>query len=197
MRKIGLIIVALSFVAAPLYSQVGFSLGVKGGINLSTINGDSPEDIYDTRTGFNAGAFVNLKIQRFGIQPEIMFSSQGSKLNINSTDLTDKFNYVNVPILIKFYPVEFLSLQAGPQFGFLLSADREGDPNFGDIESIYKDSDVSLALGVGIELPFGLNLEGRYNVGLSNISDNPDTYELLKNQVFQISIGFRFLDLPN
>ena len=194
MRKLILVSALFLGLATISHAQVGFSAGVKGGLNFSQIEGDNVNDIYETRTGYNAGAFVNIKIQRLGIQPEVMFSSQGSKLDLNQSTI-HKFNYINIPVLVKFYPVDFLSLQAGPQFGFMSSAKQIIDNATEDITTIYKDSDISLALGIGLELPFGLNVEGRYNVGVSDINDDPNTADLLKNQVYQVSVGFRFLDL--
>ncbi|RZJ55928.1 MAG: PorT family protein, partial [Flavobacterium sp.] len=36
-------------------------------------------------------------------------------------------SYLNVPIMAKYYVIEKLSLEAGPQIGFLLSAKNQVD----------------------------------------------------------------------
>ena len=194
MKNIITSLLLIAAISTASYGQAGCSAGIKGGLNFASIDHESASEIYDTRTGYNVGAFVNIKIQRIGIQPELMFSSQGSTLDLSSETI-HKFNYLNIPVVLKFYPVDFLSLQAGPQFGFLTSAKEVVDNISQDIKTIYKDSDLSLILGIGLELPFGLNIDGRYNVGISDINDDPNTTALLKNQVYQISVGFRFLDL--
>jgi hypothetical protein len=63
-----------------------------------------------------------------------------------------------------------------------------------DITNQLKGSDVSVAMGLGWDLPFGLSVDGRYNLGVSkanNTSSIPD----IKNQVFQLSIGYKIFKL--
>ena len=52
----------------------------------------------------------------------------------------------------------------------------------------------SSVLGVGWDLPFGLTLDARYNLGLSKINAGTNNVET-KNQVFQISAGFKIIKL--
>jgi hypothetical protein len=61
-----------------------------------------------------------------------------------------------------------------------------------DIKNDLKKTDLSLALGVGWDLPIGLSIDGRYNWGLSDINSGADASSI-KNQVWQISIGFKLL----
>ena len=192
MKRVSFVFV-LSLITNVLFAQSGLSAGLKGGVNFSTITGENADQIYSNRTGFHVGAFANMRLQRFGLQPEVIFSSQGAEVPL--TNSVEKFSYVNVPIMLKFYLTDFLNLQAGPQFGLMTSAVAENNGGNINVESLYKESDWSLGLGVGLELPFGLNLEGRYNVGVTDINDSPDTTTALNNQVYQVSIGFRFFDL--
>jgi hypothetical protein len=49
------------------------SFGVKGGVNLATINGDI--DSPDSRTSFHAGVFAEFSVaQIFSIQVEALYS---------------------------------------------------------------------------------------------------------------------------
>lgn len=181
------------------YSQAQFAIGIKGGPNFSKLDvNSSVGDTYKSRTGFHGGAFALIKLTKIGIQPEVLFSRQGSKFVVNSQNLESNFDYINIPIILKLYTVAGINLQVGPQFGFLSKAEVEqvvgGIKTTMDARSLYKSSDVSLALGVGWDLPFGLTLDARYNLGLSKINaglNNEDT----KNQVFQISAGFKIIKL--
>ncbi len=87
-------------------------------------------------------------------------------------------------MLIKLYTIAGINLQAGPQFGFLSRAEID-DQN---VKDSFKKSDISLALGAGWDLPFGLTVDARYNLGLSKIDDTA-TADKIKNQVWQISVG--------
>jgi hypothetical protein len=129
---------------------------------------------------------VFLSFTKIGIQPELLFSQQGTKVKLDGSDFESNFSYINIPIVLKLYTVGGLNLQAGPQFGFLSSADWHGE----DVKDFLKGSDFSLALGVGWDLPFGLTIDARYNLGLSDINDSP-AYDEIKNKVWQVSLGYR------
>lgn len=194
------IIIALAFIAASAgaYAQAQFAVGIKGGPNFANLNVSDPGATYKARTGWHAGGFVLMKFSKIGIQPEILFSQQGSKIKVQGNDLNANYSYINIPIMVKLYTVAGINLQAGPQFGFLTKAESDYNPVTGepinstqDFKNAYKKSDVSLAMGVGWDLPFGLTIDGRYNLGLSDVSDQA-AYET-KNQVWQISVGYKLI----
>jgi hypothetical protein len=202
------ILITLFFAGASLYSfsQTEFALGIKAGPNFAKIDTDaSAGEIYDNRTGWHAGAFILIKGEKFGFQPEVIFSQQGSKFryDTSSPSLNQNFSYVNIPLIFKLYTIAGINLQVGPQIGILTSAEREdftsgrsGPITERDIKNDLKKTDVSLALGVGWDLPLGITLDGRYNWGLT---DNDDQYQTnsgasvgqVKNQVWQISVGYK------
>ena len=195
MKKI-IIVLALVAGSVGAYAQAQFAVGIKGGPNFANLNVSDPAATYKARTGWHAGGFVLMKFSKIGIQPEILFSQQGSKIKVSGSDLNANYSYLNIPVIVKLYTVAGINLQAGPQFGFLTKAESDYNPITGqsynstqDVKSAYKKSDVSLALGVGWDLPFGLTLDGRYNLGLSDMSDEAK-YET-KNQVWQISVGYK------
>ncbi|MEO1050706.1 MAG: porin family protein [Bacteroidota bacterium] len=192
MKKLMLIALFSAFIVFESNAQAGFRVGVKGGLNFADFNTDLNTS---SRTGYHAGAFATIKIAKIAIQPELIFSSQGSQLEIGNLDAT--FNYVNIPVMLKFYLIAGLNLQAGPQFGFLTSARQDLDLGNGvreDVSEFYKSSDVSIGLGAGWDLPFGLTVDARYNLGVSEISDS-EAVEAAKNQVFQVSLGYRIINL--
>lgn len=188
MKKIRILLLALFVVgaSASAFSQAQFSLGVKGGLNFANLDVSSLSGTYNNRTGYHLGAFGLFKFSKIGIQPEIIFSEQGSEVKDPQLgSFESNFSYVNIPIILKLYTVAGINLQAGPQFGFLTSA-KLGDES---IKDEIKGSDVSLGLGVGWDLPFGLTIDGRYNLGLSDVSD--DSASEIKNQVWQVSVGYK------
>ncbi len=215
MKRIGLLL-AFVLTAALANAQVRFDIGLKGGLNFAKLDGHSTvTQDYGSRTGFHVGAYATLKITKFAIQPEIIFSRQGQSFAYNAQqNFNSNFDYINIPIIIKFYLAGGLNLQAGPQFGFLASA--KGDVIKGtqqsstvstgqDIKNFVKASDLSLGLGFGWDLPLGINITGRYNMGLSDINKNTGqpagtTVTSLgtvqaRNQVIQISVGYRLFKI--
>jgi len=198
MKKINLIILiaGLLLASSGAFAQGEFAIGIKGGLNFANINTSSAQATYDSRTGYNAGAFLLLKFGKIGIQPEVLFSSQGSKVHYNFSNSVDQnFSYVNIPVIVKLYTVAGINLQIGPQFGFLTNDPVVKDPNTNqDISNAYKKSDVSAALGVGWDLPFGLTIDGRYNLGLTKIN-NAAAVSDTKNQVWQVSLGYKIFKI--
>ena len=187
--------------AQQAFAQAQFAIGIKAGPNFSTIDTKaSPGTNYKNRAGFHGGAFVLIKAANFGIQPEIMFSQQGSKVVINSKDFESNFTYLNIPIILKLYTVAGINIQAGPQFGFITKAERPLRDNFNnysvqDVKDKMKSSEFSLGMGLGWDLPFGLTVDARYNLGLTNVYDDAQQSGEAKNQVFQVSLGYKLIRL--
>lgn len=180
------------------FGQAQFALGIKGGPNFASIDTRaSAGENYRNRTGFHGGAFALIKLTKIGIQPEFIYSKQGTKFQLNTQDYEANYDYFNIPIVFKLYTIAGLNLQLGPQFGFLSGVEGQavtvenGQTNVIDVaEEYYKSSDLSMVLGAGWDLPFGLTLDARYNLGLSRIQDNPQL-EATKNQVWQVSLGYK------
>lgn len=198
MKKISLVILFM-VIGAATFAQVQVAVGIKGGPNFANINTESSVgENYKSRTGFHAGAFTLFKFTKVGIQPELLFSQQGSTVQFNSQDLERNYSYINIPIMLKLYTVAGINLQAGPQFGFVSKAEVETLVNnvkvTSDVKDELKGSDLSLALGAGWDLPFGLTIDARYNLGLSKINDGSNSPDA-KNQVFQVSVGFKIIKL--
>lgn len=200
----------LFFIAATIMLSVTATqaqevrLGAKGGVNFANLGGDI--DDADSRTGFHIGALVEIPVtERFSVQPEVLYSAQGAKYEESGTELgvdylfrTDlKLDYIQVPVMAKFYVAEGFAIEAGPQIGFLASSKAESESTIGgvtvkdegDIEDI-SSIDFGLGAGVSYRLPMGVFFGARYNHGLSNINDSGD--DKVNNSVFQLSAGYSF-----
>lgn len=173
-------------------------IGIKGGFNFSTFTGYNDSGITDfsRRISFHAGIMLESKLSNIvSLQPEVLFSSQGSDEEFDGVDYENRLNYVNLPILFKFYVSNQFSLDVGPQLGVLISAKQSNtSTRDNDIKTYFKDTDISLATGISYKFVSGFNLSARYNFGLKDIF-NTDLYQYgdkLKNGVFQLSIGYYF-----
>lgn len=188
--KLSVLVMIMMIASVGAFAQAQLAIGVKGGLNFAKL--DMEDASTKNRTGFHGGAFALIKLTKIGIQPEIIFSQQGSKLKIDGEDVKSNFSYVNIPVMLKLYLIAGLNLQAGPQFGFLTNAKIDGE----DVKDFYKKSDVSVGLGAGWDLPFGLTVDARYNLGVSKIEDDA-ALAATKNQVFQVSLGYKLIKLGN
>jgi hypothetical protein len=197
---LSILMTCLSFAA---FSQAQVALGLKGGLNFSKIDPAAGTANIDNATGFNAGIFALVKVAMIGIQPEVLFSKQGSEFTFDSENYEANFDYINVPILLKFYLPLGLNIQAGPQFGFLTVADLKNTATSttspDDVKNLFNDkSDMAVAIGAGWDLPFGLTVDARYNIGLSDMTFTPDgasSSMSFKNKVIQLSVGYKLIKL--
>ncbi|MBC5841109.1 PorT family protein [Flavobacterium sp. F-380] len=182
MKKILLVAVlaVLGFVSG---NAQEIKFGAKAGLNFASVRGEN-SDVYDTVTAFNLGAVAEIPLsEKISFQPEILFSGQGYSFGNDIAAL----NYLNVPLMGKYYVTKGLSLEAGPQVGFLLSAKTDN----ADVKNLFKKIDFGVNAGLGYKLENGLNFSARYNLGLSNISSVANTTN--KNAVVQLSVGYFFL----
>ena len=158
--------------------------GAKGGLNFASISGDNTKGI-DAVTSFNFGVLSEIPISdKFSFQPELMYSGQGYSFNDNTIALS----YLNIPLMGKYYLTKGLSIEAGPQIGFLLSAKNEKT----DVKDSFNTFDFGVNFGLGYKLDNGLNFGVRYNLGLTDINNLDNSSSKNKNGVFQISVGYFF-----
>jgi hypothetical protein len=183
-----LLAAATLFITAELKSQV--SVGAKGGMNISQLSGLSiPEVETKAYFGFHVGGFVNIALGKLSLQPELLYSTQGAKLEDATSTSNLKLNYFNIPIMLRYTAKGGFFLETGPQFGFNSSAKLD--------ETNYKDSmqNADFAWGIGLGLQGKkLGIGARYNVGISKVSD-VSTVEIsdinYQNGVLQVSLYFK------
>jgi len=178
-------------------SSMSPSFGVKGGVNFATVSGDD-FDSPDSRTSFHVGVFGEFPIAEiFSIQVEALYSGQGFESDIDggvfggNGKVEYQLDYINVPVLAKFYIVEGLSLEAGPQFSFKVNEEIDTDANNdpGDFDLNEAESfEFGVSGGLSFQTSMGLFATARYNQGITDIIKDRD----VKNSVFQLGIGFKF-----
>ena len=184
-----------------------FKYGVKAGLNLSNLS-VSPELDYprpNSRPGIHLGGFAQFDLGKsFSVQPELTFSTQGA----NDEDKDDwqrvKTSYVNLAGAFKYTLQNKIYFSLGPQLGILAGGEFEkedkedGERKYHSAGHVLSGTDFSLGLGVGYTLDSGIDLSLRYNLGLSNINDNPadlafyKPFQTIKSRVLQISVGYIF-----
>lgn len=158
--------------------------GAKVGVNFSSINGDNTAEI-ESVTAFNFGLTSEIPIsEKFSFQPELMYSGKGFSIG----DEVVSLNYLDIPVMGKYYLSKGFSLEAGPKIGFLLSAKQESL----DVKDSYNTVEFGMNLGVGYKLENGLNFSARYNFGLSDINNKDGFTDKNKIDVVQFTIGYSF-----
>ena len=184
-----------------------FGLQPKVGVNLGTVSADDTKFKFGLVAGFEGQYQVN---NWFGLSLGILYSQQGSKFKV-SDDVKLNTEYINIPVMAKFYVAKGLSLNVGLQPGFLTNSKfnvgsnlmylddlkLEGDA---DIKDFTNKFDLSIPMSIAYEFDFGLALEARYTGGLTNVMKNAfdrnaSTYDKTyknKNEVFSLTVGYKF-----
>jgi len=207
MKKIilsSLLVLAFGFT----YAQKA-EFGIKGGINSSNFSGDTEGVDFKPRVGFNVGAFAAIKLsEKITLQPEILFSTQGAKAEnvtadvngVNYTaDIEFNLSYINVPVMFKYYVADKFNLEAGPQIGFLTSAETSTKVDgFNqtvdqDAKDYFESVDFGFNLGAGYDFTNKISAGIRYNIGLSNVwKTQPGDNSESQNSVLSLSVGYKF-----
>ncbi|HWC51994.1 MAG TPA: porin family protein [Chitinophagaceae bacterium] len=191
-----------SLIAALLVSQAmmaQFHLGIKGGANIIKMDGQSFKNRFEY--GYHLGGFMEIGIgHKWSLQPEVLFNQYTTTVDSNFNHIYQnvfnpsyqrevKLNYLSVPIMLNYKLIgNFVSLQAGPQFGVLMNQNKTLLQNGGDA---FRHGDLSLLGGVQVKLA-SLRITGRYAIGLNNINDI-DNQDKWKSQGFQLSVGLAIL----
>jgi hypothetical protein len=188
MRKLSLTVLMISVLSSFAMAQV--SLGLRAGANLSNQKADQSGD---AKLGLFGGFYLTGNLsESLAVQPEIYYSSMGSKDGSNKANL----GYISIPVLLRFNFNEMVNIHLGPQFGILASARFKDSNTSIDAKNGYKDLDVGGTIGVGVDLgPFNAGL--RYYQGFSDIGADSNTILIsnkkITNSAVQLFVGFRIV----
>lgn len=200
MKKITLSLIAVLAVSFAFSQSI--EIGVKAGANLSQVKSSVLNKNPEINTSLHGGAFALAKFSFIGVQPEIILSKQGSG---SSADLNLDLLYLNIPVMVKLYIPMGLNVQVGPQFGVVVdkgNSDIKGKIAAGidDITKKLSNNNFSVAFGAGWDAPFGLKIDARYLLGITDLTNDDALSKAvgeIKNNNFQISIGYTLFKLGN
>lgn len=190
-----------------------FRVGIKGGVNLSSlntsllINGLNQFYVENAKNqiGYVAGAYARIG-RGFFIEPEVLISAKGGNFNVLNSITGDKkmvdisYTNIDVPLLlgIKMGHLHFLG---GPVASYQLSADESIDAGLsnylgGSIVDGLSKSQISYQVGAGLDL-LGLTLDVKYEGSLTDIAKDikvPTGVTLSqKPSLVQVTLGIKIL----
>ena len=155
---------------------------------------------FKSLTNFELGAFAEFMLSdQIAIAPELNYAGAGSDLSGHDGDGDYTGNvsltYIQIPVMIKYYVNENISINAGPQIGFLGSATaffEQGDySKTYDMKDEYNSTDLGLNIGGSYKMENGLFFDLRYYLGMSGLQKNAE-YSNLKNTGLKFGVGYYF-----
>jgi outer membrane protein with beta-barrel domain len=192
MKQLNLLLVALAFCTTS-FSQVHF--GIDPGLAISRGSYKSSID-YDRRVyaGFDGGVFLEIGVTpKFMIQPEVNYSLRGVEVNDGEKEATIKLRYFDFPVLAKVAVCPKFNLFAGPQVGFLTSAQRDSSftNETTDLKNDFDKADFGLVFGGEYNFTKHLFLGTRYYLGLHQIAEDWNNFEM-RNRYISFRVGYKF-----
>jgi hypothetical protein len=194
--KLSLLVLAL--LAVSLTQAQGLHFGIKGGANLTKVDGKAMTDEFNY--GYQLGGFAEVGLgKKWFIQPELMWTEYRTRTADDFEDIINfpangsnrqevKLNYLAIPITLNYRLLDWFSLHAGPQFGVLLNQDKNLLQNGRDA---FNAGVVSLVGGAQLNFG-GFHITGRYFTNINDINSG-DVNEAWKNKGFQVGVGIRIL----
>ncbi|WP_027377435.1 porin family protein [Kaistella palustris] len=201
--------------AAVAVSSLTFAqqFGVKAGMNVSSLSKDASLSDQGSKIGFNAGVFMNAPLAtNFSIQPEILYNNLGSKVYLSETDINGTtyrneyarhLDYITVPVMFQYNATPAFYLEAGPEFGLMVSAKDKFKNTENGVAQNTVESDIStdnfntfnfgVGIGAGYYFTPNVGLTARYVAGVTDIAkDRPNGSDAVRNNVFQVGLAYKF-----
>lgn len=207
--KKALLIIVIAIFTHTVYAQKKTVLGITGGVNFSNLTSEEYEET-NRKAGFYLGVQTEfLLTNKFSIQSELLYATYGADVSEKSiprpTEIEYSLDYIQIPVLGKFYIYPNLSIEIGPSVNFLVREKgyRPGSPDIvdenGDFVRSQTDIDpygskIELNGLVGASYKFNNKwvVSARFTKGLTN-AFNPITYvDKAKNDAFQFGMRYLF-----
>jgi hypothetical protein len=191
-------------------TQAQSIVGLRIGTNLATVTTNTSERKTSFKFGETAGIYTTINLtDKFLIQPELLYSSEGYKRTETVDELRISYNirsnYLNLPVLAKYKLVNGLTFELGPQISYLMGGyvkykyyyidENNVIIQGGEKVKLKDDSTRSFefagVIGVGYELKGGYSFNARFTQGITNFIHYD--FANLKNQFFSFTVGIPIL----
>lgn len=170
--------------------------GVKGGINYSdpsVVNSKA-----DAKLGYHIGGVSEIKFAKFAIQPELTYSVLGAEFNGNVIKSDASVGYLSLPVFVKVYFLDKISIEAGPQISYALDKSTKtsyAGSSLGDILQV-NDFDYGVSAGASLQLTSNYFIQLRGVYGFNEITKATGIAQIdsfvVKNRALQLSVGYMF-----
>lgn len=171
-------------------------IGVKAGVNGSSLYDDSQASNLKSRLGMTAGVFAQISLgpsRKWSLRPELLFTTKGGAYDyVNGTRTDFKVNYVELPLMLEYHLFGFLDLHAGGFASTLASADGTIGGSVATLgKGNFEKYDYGWLAGAGIDLG-SLGLHFRISHGLQKVG-TPSVQSILgdvKNAAWALTLSY-------
>lgn len=205
--KRALLLIALALFSLQASAQIRtkvaptFKLGVKAGVNYHSNDFIGEEfSFYDIKpgTGFVAGLQADLKWRRFGVHPELLYSYIAMKSEVPQAihKSNVKVSKIDLPVLLEYEVLGFLTFQAGPTFALYTATGGEctvwnDAKNAITAKWDFRRPPVGIAAGADVRI-WKFNVAARYYKYFGKGEFDGVASGKSKMKGFQFSLGYYF-----
>jgi len=171
--------------------------GLKGGLSIAhlTAEVEGAKDNSDSKIGPYIGVTLETPInEKLNFQAEALYTVLGGSASEDGDTADFKIPEFVIPVSLKYFAAEKFYLQGGLNFGFITSpkvtVNIGGVSGSGDASDAFKSFDLGILLGLGYKIAPKLDLDARFNIGASDISDMDGVK--MKNNYWQVGLNYWF-----
>jgi outer membrane receptor for ferrienterochelin and colicin len=173
-------------------AQVNF--GAKGGLTVAHLTAE-----YDGETGNSdskISPYIGLTME-VPMSQNLKFQAEALYTVLGGTDDTDgiksefKIPELIIPLSLKYQTNEKFYIQGGLNLGFITSPKVSQESVEVKADEIFKSFDLGILLGLGYRIAPKLDLDARFNVGASNVSDFGEGIKM-RNNYWQVGLNYWF-----
>ncbi len=204
MKKTMIALVCMLMAAGTALAQKTFTFGPKVSVDYTHWWGKNIND--ESALSYQAGVFMEYRMKnRFAIAPEVVFAAHNRPKmewqdwwmnEYPARDVTTTYhtNYLNIPVMFKYYATSSLSIDLGPQFGFKVydrytdKWEEDGKKMKATHNMYHRTFDFGLGLGATYNFNEKVFVQLRYTLGLVPLYKDGNA----RNGNAQLSIGYRF-----
>ncbi len=181
----------------------GTSYGIRAGVNFAefagsgNFNDQSGNTSYQGKKiypGFVIGLIAEIPLtNQLFFQPEVDFTQAGNKIKNADFTQTVKLGYLNLPLLLKYKPIEGVNVFGGVAADYLLYANYTSQyllkQTSGNVRPDFKTLGLSMTAGAGYGFTENLGIELRYVRSFFNINRINDRNDF-KNSNIQLALRY-------
>lgn len=204
MKKTFIALVCMLMAAGTAMAQKTFTFGPKVGVDYTHWWGKNIND--ESALSYQAGVFMEYRLNnKFAIAPEVVFAAHNRPKmewqdwwmnEYPARDVTTTYhtNYINIPVMFKYYATSSLSIDLGPQFGLKVydkyteKWEEDGKKIIVKHDMYHRNIDFGLGLGATYNFNEKVFVQLRYTLGLVPLYKDGNA----RNGNAQLSIGYRF-----
>ncbi len=189
---------------APATAQIG--VGVFGGVSFADLHGSEKDDFApgrSGRTGFLAGAMLDIPLGIISIRPEVFYVQKGVQFSDPTFAAEFDLDYIEIPVLLVVgIPAGGLKVEffAGPQVAFRTKCDISFTDTGGTEQSLPCDdavtgaelesTDFGVIVGGGVTIS-NFMVQAAFDYGLATVDAESDPFDI-KTQAIYITAGWMF-----